>query len=142
MSTYVLVGERVHGPRPLPDSSASRGRRTRALGLRLGSPAAAPRPADGGMLALRPLPVPVETTEEGADYPPIVDSPPGLPGRKNLLPLSSTAELFREFQHFGLRTLKSSHRAGARPTKPTITLPQGCTIIAQDRIVVDRQLAQ
>ena len=105
----------------------------------LGPASALARPS---MLALRPLPVPVETTEEGADYPPIVDSPPGLPGRKNLLPLSSTAELFREFQHFGLRTLKSSHRAGARPTKPTITLPQGCTIIAQDRIVVDRQLAQ
>ena len=97
------------------------------------------------MLALRPLPVPVETTEEGADYPPIVDSPPGLPGRKNLLPRSSTAELFREFQHFGLRSLKGGgHKAGYRhpPGTPTITLPRGCTIIAQDRLVVDRQLAQ
>ena len=138
MSTYVLVGEigsTVHGRYQTA--------RRREVGARGRSGCgSAPRPADGVMLALRPLPVPVETTEEGADYPPIVDSPPGLPGRKNLLPLSSTAELFREFQHFGLRTLKSSHRAGARPTKPTITLPQGCTIIAQDRIVVDRQLAQ
>ena len=42
-------------------------------------------------MLLHPLPLPVEKTEEGADYPPIVDYRPGLPGRKNPPPQASVA---------------------------------------------------
>ena len=84
------------------------------------------------------LPVPVETTEEGADYPPIVDYQPGLPGRKNAPPNGSTAELFREYQHFGLR---DPHSGATGKFGPSIMLPKSCEVISQDNIVVDRPLA-
>jgi len=87
---------------------------------------------------LAPLPVPVERTEEGADYPPIVDYQPGLPGRKNPPPQGSTAELFREFQHFGLRGSWVENQ----PIKgPCISLPKSCEVIPPERIIVDRPLA-
>jgi len=91
------------------------------------------------MLTLVPLPTPVEKTEEGADYPPIIDYRPGLPGRKNPPPQGSTAELFREFQHFGLRGTWSM----PMNTKgPSILLPKTCEVISQDRVLVDRPLAE
>ena len=90
------------------------------------------------MLALEPLPLPVEKTEEGADYPPIVDWKPGLPGRKNHPPVASTAELFREYQHFGLRRTADHAPLGMGAS---IMLPKSCEIIGQGRIQVERPLA-
>jgi len=91
------------------------------------------------MLTLQALPVPVEKTEEGADYPPVIDYRPGLPGRKNPTPQGSTAELFREFQHFGLRGTWSMP---LNTKGPSILLPKTCEVIAQERILVDRPLAE
>ena len=109
------------------------------LDARLGISAPHDLPHDVEMMTLASLPVPVEKTEEGADYPPIVDYQPGLPGRKNAPPNGSTAELFREYQHFGLR------RTWAQPPTgkfgPSIMLPKSCEVISQDNIVVDRPLA-
>lgn len=90
-------------------------------------------------MILTPLPVPVEITEEGYDYPPIVDYPMGLAGRKNHTPQASTAELFREFQHFGLRSTWTQEPAVKKG--PSILLPKTCEVVRQDMILVDRPLA-
>ena len=75
-----------------------------------------------------PLAIPVEKTEEGYDYPPVIDYHPGLPGRKNATPCASTAELFREYTHFNLRV-------------GSILLPKTCAIIGQENILVERPIA-
>lgn len=90
-------------------------------------------------MAVNPMPVPTEKTEEGYDYPPVVDYRPGLPGRKNALPKVSTAELFREYQHFGLRrTWVQPPGAG---DGPSIMLPKTCEVITQENIIVEREVA-
>ena len=52
--------------------------------------------------------------------------------------MASTAELFREYQHCGLR------RTWATPPTtdgPSIMLPKTCEVLNQENIIVDRPLA-
>ena len=97
--------------------------------------------AENMLSSLSALPVPVEKTEEGQDYPPIVDYQPGLPGRKNAPPNGSTAELFREYQHFGLRRTWADQSVPTSAHGPSIMLPKTCEVVSQDTIAVDRPLA-
>jgi len=86
---------------------------------------------------------PVDAHEDrDGDYPLTLDYLPGMPGRKHGCPPASTAELFREFQHFGLRCSRGSAAAAQGPDAgPTIQLPPGCTMIPRSDILIDKPLA-
>ena len=97
-----------------------------------------------GMGQQQPLQAPAADAhaDRDGDYPLTLDYLPGMPGRKHGCPPASTAELFREFQHFGLRCSRGSAAASQGPEAgPTIQLPPGCTMISRSDILIDKPLA-